>query len=33
MTRNPAHFPTGAIAVQTPGEFLAAHFPEFSSGS
>lgn len=26
VTRNPRHFPTGDIPVQTPAEFLAAHF-------
>jgi len=28
ITRNPKHFPGGDIAIQTPGEFLATHFPE-----
>jgi predicted nucleic acid-binding protein len=33
VTRNPAHFPGGEIAVQTPAEFLAAHFPDLSGRS
>ncbi len=28
ITRNPRHFPGGDIAIQTPREFLATHFPE-----
>jgi predicted nucleic acid-binding protein len=28
ITRNPKDFPLGDIAIQTPGEFLAAHFAE-----
>ena len=28
VTRNPRHFPTDEIPVQTPTEFLATHFPE-----
>ena len=27
ITRNPGHFPGRDLAVQTPGEFLATHFP------
>ena len=27
VTRNPRHFPTDGIPVQTPTEFLATHFP------
>ena len=27
ITRNPKDFPRGDIAVQTPAEFLATHFP------
>ena len=28
ITRNPKHFPQGDIAIQTPAQFLAAHFAE-----
>jgi predicted nucleic acid-binding protein len=28
IARNPKDFPTGDIAVQTPSEFLATHFPQ-----
>jgi predicted nucleic acid-binding protein len=28
ITRNPKHFPTDSIAIQTPANFLAVHFPE-----
>ena len=28
ITRNPKDFPTGDVAIQTPAEFLAAHFAE-----
>jgi predicted nucleic acid-binding protein len=28
VTRNPGHFPSGDVAIQTPAEFLATHFPE-----
>lgn len=28
ITRNPKHFPGHDIAIQTPAEFLATHFPE-----
>jgi len=27
VTRNPNHFPTGHLPIQTPAEFLATHFP------
>ena len=27
ITRDPKHFPSGEMAIQTPAEFLAAHFP------
>lgn len=28
ITRNPKHFPGRDVAVQTPAQFLATHFPE-----
>lgn len=28
ITRNAKHFPADSIAIQTPDEFLASHFPE-----
>jgi predicted nucleic acid-binding protein len=28
VTRNAKHFPTDSIAIQTPTDFLTAHFPE-----
>ena len=28
ITRNPKDFPGGDVAIQTPAEFLATHFPE-----
>lgn len=28
VTRNTPHFPTGELAIETPSQFLAAHFPK-----